>query len=110
MAVDVVCDGEAALERLGVNRYDVAVIDRDMPGQTGDAVCRRIVDSGAATRVLLLSAAAGIRRVIRRTFRVDAGCLVRDVEASGAYRLAPAPAAGYARRVDPDGEATPTRL
>ncbi|QSB17251.1 response regulator transcription factor [Natronosporangium hydrolyticum] len=61
MAVDVVYDGEAALERLGVNRYDVAVIDRDMPGQTGDAVCRRIVDSGAATRVLLLTAAAGIR-------------------------------------------------
>ncbi|WP_328472902.1 response regulator transcription factor [Actinoplanes sp. NBC_00393] len=61
MAVDVVYDGEAALERLGVNRYDVAVLDRDMPGRTGDEVCRWIVDCGATTKVLLLTAAAGIR-------------------------------------------------
>jgi DNA-binding response OmpR family regulator len=61
MAVDVVYDGDSALERLDVNRYDVAVLDRDMPGHTGDEVCRRIVDSGANTRVLLLTAAAGIR-------------------------------------------------
>ena len=32
MAVDVVYDGESALERVSVNRYDVAVLDRDMPG------------------------------------------------------------------------------
>ena len=61
MAVDVVYDGDSAVERLDVNRYDVAVLDRDMPGHTGDEVCRRIVDSGATTRVLLLTAAAGIR-------------------------------------------------
>ena len=61
MAVDVCYDGAAAMERLGVNRYDVAVLDRDMPGRTGDEVCRRIVGSGATTRVLLLTAAAGIR-------------------------------------------------
>ncbi|MFU8873164.1 response regulator transcription factor [Micromonospora sp. SL4-19] len=63
MAVDVVYDGDAALERLGVNRYDVAVLDRDMPGRTGDELCRWIVDSGSAahTRILLLTAAAGIR-------------------------------------------------
>ncbi|BCJ69685.1 response regulator transcription factor [Polymorphospora rubra] len=61
MAVDVVYDGDSALERLGVNRYDVAVLDRDMPGHTGDEVCRWITGSGADTRVLLLTAAAGIR-------------------------------------------------
>ena len=61
MAVDVVYDGDSALERLGVNRYDVAVLDRDMPGRTGDEVCRQIAGSGAGTRVLLLTAAAGIR-------------------------------------------------
>jgi DNA-binding response OmpR family regulator len=61
MAVDVVHDGAAALERVGVHRYDVAVLDRDMPGATGDEVCRRIVETGAGTRVLLLTAAAGIR-------------------------------------------------
>jgi DNA-binding response OmpR family regulator len=61
MAVDVCYDGEAAIERLGVNRYDVAVLDRDMPGRTGDDVCRWLVDSRLGTRVLILTAAAGIR-------------------------------------------------
>ena len=61
MAVDVVYDGDGALERLGVNRYDVAVLDRDMPGRTGDEVCRWVVDSGHDTKILLLTAAAGIR-------------------------------------------------
>jgi DNA-binding response OmpR family regulator len=61
MAVDVVYDGESALEKLGINRYDVAVLDRDMPGRTGDEVCRHIAGSGSGTRVLMLTAAAGIR-------------------------------------------------
>ncbi|MEV6301333.1 response regulator transcription factor [Actinoplanes sp. NPDC051861] len=61
MAVDVVYDGESALERLTVNRYDVAVLDRDMPGRTGDEVCRHVVDSDQGTKILLLTAAAGIR-------------------------------------------------
>ncbi|MCW2496616.1 MAG: DNA-binding response regulator, OmpR family, contains and winged-helix domain [Jatrophihabitans sp.] len=61
MAVDVCYDGEAAVERLGVNRYDVAVLDRDMPGRTGDEVCRWLVDSGLGTRILILTAAGGIR-------------------------------------------------
>jgi DNA-binding response OmpR family regulator len=61
MAVDVVYDGDSALERLTVNRYDVAVLDRDMPGRTGDDVCRQVVGSADGTKVLLLTAAAGIR-------------------------------------------------
>ena len=61
MAVDVCYDGEAALERLGVNAYDVAILDRDMPGRTGDDVCRWIVDSELGTRILILTAAGGIR-------------------------------------------------
>jgi DNA-binding response OmpR family regulator len=61
MAVDVCYDGDAAIERLTVNRYDVAVLDRDMPGRTGDEVCRWLVDSALGTRILILTAAAGIR-------------------------------------------------
>jgi DNA-binding response OmpR family regulator len=61
MAVDVCYDGEAALERLMVNHYDVAVLDRDMPGRTGDEVCRWLVGSGLGTRILILTAAGGIR-------------------------------------------------
>ena len=61
MAVDVAYDGDDALAKLSVNRYDVAVLDRDMPGRTGDEVCRHIIGSDAGTRVLMLTAAAGIR-------------------------------------------------
>ena len=61
MAVDVCYDGGQALERLAVNRYDVAVLDRDMPQQSGDAVCRWIVGERLGTRILILTAAGGIR-------------------------------------------------
>ncbi|MEU4159929.1 response regulator transcription factor [Actinoplanes sp. NPDC026670] len=61
MAVDVVYDGDSASERLSVNRYDVAVLDRDMPGRTGDEVCRELAGSADGTRILMLTAAAGIR-------------------------------------------------
>jgi DNA-binding response OmpR family regulator len=60
-AVDVAYDGDAALERLGVNDYDVVVLDRDLPVVHGDDVCRAVVESGAATRVLMLTAAAAVR-------------------------------------------------
>lgn len=61
MAVDVCYDGDAAIELAMVHRYDVAVLDRDMPGANGDQVCKQIVDAGVGTRVLMLTAAAGIR-------------------------------------------------
>jgi DNA-binding response OmpR family regulator len=61
MAVDVVYDGDGAAERLAVNRYDVAVLDRDLPGRSGDDVCRMITESGGGTKVLMLTAAVGIR-------------------------------------------------
>ncbi len=60
MAVDVVAAGDAALERLAVNRYDVVVLDRDIPGIHGDDVCRRIVADHPASRVLMLTAAATV--------------------------------------------------
>ena len=60
-AVDLAPDGEAAMARLAVNRYDVAVLDRDMPKATGDAVCRWMVEGALGTRVLILTAASGIR-------------------------------------------------
>ncbi|OKJ06148.1 response regulator transcription factor [Kitasatospora sp. CB01950] len=58
IACDVAGDGEAAWERLGVHRYDVVVLDRDLPGMSGDEVCRRIVAAGLGCRVLMLTAAA----------------------------------------------------
>jgi DNA-binding response OmpR family regulator len=51
MAVDVCYDGDAALERVMVHRYDVVILDRDLPQVHGDEVCRRIVAVGGETRV-----------------------------------------------------------
>ena len=60
IAVDTALDGEQALERLAVNRYDVVVLDRDLPLVHGDEVCRVIVASDGPTRVLMLTAAGSV--------------------------------------------------
>jgi DNA-binding response OmpR family regulator len=61
MAVDVCYDGQSALDLVMTHRYDVAVLDRDMPIRSGDEVCRSIVESDDNVRVLMLTAASGIR-------------------------------------------------
>ncbi len=60
MAVDVALDGDDALEHLAVTRYDVVVLDRDLPGTHGDEVCRRLVAGGSGSRVLMLTAASTV--------------------------------------------------
>ncbi|MGP4027033.1 response regulator transcription factor [Actinomadura sp. 3N407] len=59
-AVDLAHDGAAALERVGVNDYDVVVLDRDLPLVHGDDVCREIARGVTTARVLMLTAAAEI--------------------------------------------------
>ena len=61
MAVDVVLDGDDALEHLAVTRYDVVVLDRDLPGTHGDQVCRALVAGESGSRVLMLTAASTVR-------------------------------------------------
>jgi DNA-binding response OmpR family regulator len=60
MAVDVALDGDDALARVGVNRYDVVVLDRDLPGVHGDEICRALVSSRSGSRVLMLTAASSV--------------------------------------------------
>jgi DNA-binding response OmpR family regulator len=60
MAVDVALDGGDALERMSYTRYDVVVLDRDLPVVHGDEVCRRIVAGESGSRVLMLTAASTI--------------------------------------------------
>jgi DNA-binding response OmpR family regulator len=60
MAVDVVLDGTAALDRLAFTRYEVVILDRDLPGVHGDEICRQLVNDRADTRVLMLTAAGTI--------------------------------------------------
>jgi DNA-binding response OmpR family regulator len=58
MAVDVANDGRSGLQRALVNDYDVVLLDRDLPGLHGDEVCAELVEHGARSRVLMLTAAA----------------------------------------------------
>lgn len=61
MTVDVAFDGDDALARLGANRYDVVILDRDLPGTHGDDVCRSLVAERAECRVLMLTAASSVK-------------------------------------------------
>ena len=57
IAADIAGDGDTALELLSVNAYDIAVLDRDIPGPSGDEIAERIVASGSGMPVLMLTAA-----------------------------------------------------
>jgi two-component system response regulator VanR len=57
IAADIAGDGDAALQLLSVNAYDIAVLDRDIPGPSGDEIARRIVASGSGMPILMLTAA-----------------------------------------------------
>jgi len=57
IAADVAGDGNAALELLSINAYDVAVLDRDIPGPSGDEIAEGIVASGSGLPILMLTAA-----------------------------------------------------
>lgn len=60
MAVDVAHDGDSGLEKAMTTRYDVLVLDRDLPVRSGDDVCRHLAEQGSLTRVLMLTAAGGL--------------------------------------------------
>lgn len=57
IAADTAGDGDTALELLSVNTYDIAVLDRDIPGPSGDEIARHIVASGSGLPILMLTAA-----------------------------------------------------
>lgn len=63
-AVDVALDGEAAIERLSVNAYDLVCLDLNLPDMDGLDLCRRLrtdpflrpAENEPAPRVLMLTA------------------------------------------------------
>jgi two-component system response regulator VanR len=57
IAADIAGDGATALELLNDNDYDIAILDRDIPGPSGDDIARRIVGSGSEMPILMLTAA-----------------------------------------------------
>ena len=60
MATDIAFDGNDALAKTAVCRYDVIVLDRDLPGRHGDDVCQTVIAGGTDSRVLMLTASATI--------------------------------------------------
>jgi len=60
MAVDVAYDGTVGHEMAFVTRYDVLVLDRDLPGIHGDEICADLVAAGILTRVLMLTASGTV--------------------------------------------------
>jgi DNA-binding response OmpR family regulator len=61
IATDLTHDGQAALHKGRVYRYDVIVLDRDLPAIHGDRVCVALREAGSDARILMLTAAATIR-------------------------------------------------
>jgi DNA-binding response OmpR family regulator len=59
MAVDAAHDGLEAAAKIDLNAYDVVVLDRDLPGIHGDALCQMITDRDDRAMVLMLTAAGG---------------------------------------------------
>jgi two-component system response regulator VanR len=57
IAADVAGDGDTALELLSINVYDIAVLDRDIPGPSGDEIAKRVIASGSGMPILMLTAA-----------------------------------------------------
>ena len=64
IAVDLAPDGEQALVKARVVRYDVLVLDRDLPGVHGDDVCRTVRGERPETGILMLTAAGTLEDVI----------------------------------------------
>jgi DNA-binding response OmpR family regulator len=64
MAVDVAPDGREALVKSRVIRYDVLVLDRDLPKLHGDEVCQTVRDEQPETGILMLTAAGTLDDVI----------------------------------------------
>src|SRR3954454_1924869 len=57
IAADIAADRDTALELLNLNAYDIAVLDRDVPGPSGDEIAERIVASDSGMPILMLTAA-----------------------------------------------------
>ena len=57
IAADIAADGDTALELLRLNSYDIAVLDRDIPGPSGDDIAERIITSDSGMPILMLTAA-----------------------------------------------------
>jgi DNA-binding response OmpR family regulator len=69
-AVDVAANGDDALEQIGVNDYDLVILDVMLPGINGLDLCRQLRDARIAVPILMLTARGGLDQ---RVEGLDAG-------------------------------------
>ena len=65
MAVDLAPDGEDAVVKARVVRYDVLVLDRELPGLHGDDVCRVVREERPEMGILMLTAAGTLDDLVQ---------------------------------------------
>jgi DNA-binding response OmpR family regulator len=65
MAVDLAADGDSALAKARLVRYDVLVLDRELPGTHGDDVCRAVRSDRPETGILMLTAAGTLEDMVQ---------------------------------------------
>ena len=60
MAVDLAADGEEGIEKAEITPYDVVVLDRGLPGISGDEVCTALIAMETTPRIIMLTAAGNV--------------------------------------------------
>ncbi|MFV0533689.1 MAG: response regulator transcription factor [Cumulibacter sp.] len=60
MAVDVAYDGKEGHEKAVITAYDVIILDRDLPGMSGDAIMKELGNAGSNSRVIMLTASGAV--------------------------------------------------
>ncbi len=60
LAVDLAEDGEEGIEKAEITPYDVVVLDRGLPGISGDDVCTALIAMDETPRIIMLTAAGNV--------------------------------------------------
>jgi two-component system, NarL family, nitrate/nitrite response regulator NarL len=81
--VSQVDNGRDALEAIGAQRPDVAVIDRTLAGLSGEQVLNAVAREGLHTRVVLIAAQADPCEVYAALAEGAAGYLTKSTDARG---------------------------
>lgn len=64
MAVDLAGDGSDALAKCRVVRYDVVVLDRDLPSVHGDEICKAVRAQHPETGIIMVTAAGELEDLV----------------------------------------------
>jgi len=80
--VAVAADGDQAIARFGAARPNVVVLDLQIPGPSGVAVTRKVLEQDPSARVLILSASGEQADVLGAVKAGATGYLVKSASAS----------------------------